>query len=156
MSPTVRRLTMKTSTNGAVFVDTSAFVALLVEHDANHKTAIEAWEPLADMLPQVTTWGVVSETYTWLRVKAKNERIAVRWLDHVDAAQSTGYLEIIFPEPDTDRLARSILRRFADVRLSYVDAMSLAILQMRSGIETVFSFDEHLFLSGITSLVQLR
>ncbi len=132
---------MTISINGAVFVDTSAFVGLLVEQDANHAVAVEAWERAVDTLAQV---------------KVKNELVAAGWLDHVEAAQSTGFLEVIFPDPDTDRLARSILWRFAGVRLSYVDATTLAILQTRSEIGAVFALDEHLFLSGVTSLVQLR
>lgn len=98
------------------------------------------------------TWGVISETYTWLRVKAKDNRLAGRWLDQIEAAESLGYLEILWPEPVTDRLARSILRRLLDQKLSYVDATSLAVLQMRSDIRLVFAFDHHLRLGGVPFL----
>lgn len=144
---------MMTSTNRRVFVDTSAFIALLVEWDPHHGTALSVWNPVAEQMVQFTTWGIVSETYTWLRVKAKDDRVASRWLDQVEAAESMGYLQVIWPDPATDRLARSILRRFSDTKLSYVDATSLAVLQMYSEIDSVFCFDEHLSLVGIPFLV---
>ncbi len=139
------------SISGAIFVDTSAFVALFAADDEHHEAAVSFWAPLADTVVQVTTWGVVSETYTWCRVRARDDRLAGRWLDQVEAGESMGYLQVLLPDQTTDRLARSLLRKFSDVKLSYVDAVNLAVLQMQE-IDAAFAFDRHLSLSGVPLL----
>ena len=68
-----------------VFVDTSAFFAHLVAEDRHHPQARALFERAArESWTLVTTNAVVSETYTLIRVRARNGReLAVAFLDDV-------------------------------------------------------------------------
>jgi predicted nucleic acid-binding protein len=44
---------------------------------------------------------------------------------------------------------RRNLSRFPDQELSYVDALSLHIVQSRRDFDAIFAFDHHLALAGI-------
>lgn len=56
----------KTSIDGPIFTELRPS---WTEADVNHREAMKAWEPIADAVVQITTWGVISETYTWLKPK---------------------------------------------------------------------------------------
>jgi predicted nucleic acid-binding protein len=44
---------------------------------------------------------------------------------------------------------RRNLSRFQDQDLSYVDALSLYVVQSRGDIDAIFAFDHHLALAGL-------
>ncbi len=139
------------SISQAIFIYTSAFVALLAADDEHHEAAGSFWAPLADTVVQETTWGAVSETYTGCRVRTRDDRLAGRWLDQVEAGESIGYPQALLPDQPRDRLARSSPRKFSDQNPSYVDAVSLAVPQVQE-IDAAFPFDRQLSLGGVPLL----
>jgi predicted nucleic acid-binding protein len=47
---------------------------------------------------------------------------------------------------------RKVINRFQDQQLSYVDAFSLALIQLRPDIDAIFAFDHLMSLAGIPVL----
>lgn len=131
-----------------IFVDTSAWLALINRNDQRHGAAVRFHRSLNLSVRRVTTWGIVGETYTWLRYHA-GYRPAERWLHEQASLEEQAALEVVFPTPSAEAGVRRILSRFADQGLSYVDAFSLSILENRGDIDAVFAFDHHLGLTGV-------
>jgi predicted nucleic acid-binding protein len=130
----------------AVFVDTSAWLALANRRDRRHAEAAATSRALGHTL-RVTTWGVVCETYTWLLYHLGHAP-ANRWLHEQAGIEEVGLIETVFPTPTLDAGTRRVLARFSDQQLSYVDALTIHVVRLRPDIEAVFAFDHHLMLAG--------
>ena len=134
-----------------VFIDTSAWIDLMNSNERHHLAAVTFHKSLAPMTLRITSWGMVSETYTWIRYHI-GEREASRWLDVKDAMENQGFLQIIYPDPQMEAGVRKVIGRYYDQKLSYVDAFSIALIQSRPDIDAVFAFDHHMTLAGIPVL----
>jgi predicted nucleic acid-binding protein len=100
---------------------------------------------------RLVTWGVIAETYTWLRYH-QGYRIAERWLTGSEQFVAEGRLEVLYPAEFMGPGIHRPLRRFEDQDLSYVDALSIALIQSRGDIDAVFAFDPRLGLAGVPVL----
>ena len=100
---------------------------------------------------RVTTWGVLSETYTWLRYHSSH-RDAQVFLQEFDALQETGTVRTVYPSSEMEPKIRQELLRFSDQDLSYVDAMTLVVARSTRDIGGIFAFDHHMSLSGLPVL----
>ncbi|HLQ30479.1 MAG TPA: hypothetical protein VK140_14700 [Ktedonobacteraceae bacterium] len=49
-----------------VFVDSLAWIDLMNKNERHHAAAVAFHKSLAPMTLRVTTWGIVSETFTWI------------------------------------------------------------------------------------------
>lgn len=134
-----------------IFVDTSAWLALINRDERRHEAAVTFQRSLAEGVAWVTSWGIVSETYTWLRYHT-GYRSAERWLHEHAGLTERGILEVVYPTVGMESGIRRTLSRFADQDLSYVDACSLNVVQSREDIDAVFAFDHHLSLYGASVL----
>ncbi|MFD1360950.1 hypothetical protein [Lentibacillus salinarum] len=56
-------------------------------------------------------------------------------------------MDIIVGERDTLEISEQLLRDFSDQCLSYVDAVSIAIMK-KERISKVFGFDHHFYVMG--------
>ncbi|HEX7059772.1 MAG TPA: PIN domain-containing protein [Solirubrobacterales bacterium] len=132
----------------SVFVDTSAFVALRNESEAEHERARSA---LASLISQgvglFTSNYVFAETYTALMVRVGREE-AVEWGRRFRAS---GAVELVRLEQDVEDEAWGILERHRDKRWSYVDATSFALIERDGGSEA-FAFDVHFAQRGLRVL----
>lgn len=131
-----------------IFVDTSAWLALANRNDQYHEAAVAFHRTLHPSVVRVTTWGIVAETYTWLRYHA-GYRAAEGWLREEAGLEECSSIEVVFPTAALEAGIRRTLSRFADQDLSYVDALSLHITQSRADIDAIFAFDHHLTLGGM-------
>jgi len=129
-------------------VDTGAYIALADADDRHHAAAAALVRELGAGLARVTTWGVVSEAYTWMRYHLSGPH-AQRWLQVLQASASNGTTQIIYPDADLDAACQRQLQRLSDQKLSYVDGLSLAVLQTTPNIDAVFGFDGHMALGGV-------
>jgi predicted nucleic acid-binding protein len=118
--------------------------------ERHYQDAVRFHRSLDPGVLRMTTWGIVSETYTWLRYHA-GFYPAERWLNEEAALESQGSLEVTYPTPAMTAGTRRILARFSDQDLSYVDAFSLYVVQVRE-IDAIFAFDHHLALVGVPVL----
>ena len=121
-----------------VFVDTSAFFAHLVAEDAHHAEAHALFERAdRDSWALVTTNAVVWETYTLLRVRARNGRdLALGFLDDIQ----DGLCDIERVRPLDEARAIELLRQYADKRYSFCDALSFVVME-QLGVPEALSFD---------------
>jgi uncharacterized protein len=127
-----------------IFIDTSAFYALLDLDDDNHPEAKRAWrEILAGAYPLVTSNYVLVESFALLQHRLGID--AVRGF-HEDIVP---LVHIEFVAPDVHQAGMSGLLSAARRNLSLVDCVSFEV--MRSlGIKTVFAFDPHFKEQGFT------
>lgn len=70
----------------------------------------------------------------------------------MEEAEEQGLLSVVYPERELEKRACQVIYRFEDQDISYVNAITLAILQSNLGIDAVFSFDRHMILAGISAL----
>ena len=122
-----------------VFVDTSAFFAHLVAEDANHREARALFERAdRETWTLTTTNAVVWETYTLIRVRARNGReLAIGFLDDIQ----DGLCDIERVRPVDEARAIELLRRYADKRYSFCDALSFVVME-QIGIAEALAFDD--------------
>lgn len=134
-----------------VFVDTSAWIDLMNSNERHHTAAVAFHKSLVPMTLRITSWGIVSETFTWIRYHI-GEREASRWLTLKDTMENQGFLQIVYPDAQMEARVRRVLGRYHDQKLSYVDAFSIALMQSRPDIDVIFAFDHHMTLAGIPVL----
>lgn len=131
-----------------VFVDTSAWIALALKHDAYHEAAKEVLKTMvASRVIQVTSNLVISETYTFIRYNV-NYRTALRFLESIKEAENLNFLQVIYSTPEIEREAVRLIKKYSDQAISYVDAVSFAILEQQKDIKDVFTFDRHFSLTS--------
>jgi uncharacterized protein len=134
-----------------VFVDTSAWIDLMNRKERHHVDAVAFHKSLAPLTLRITTWGIVSETFTWIRYHV-GSREASRWLASKEVLERQGLLQVVFPDPLMEVGVRKVIDRFHDQDLSYVDAFSIALIQSRPDIDAIFAFDHHMTLAGLPVL----
>lgn len=123
----------------SVFVDTSAFVALRNQSEAEHKRARAALVELIDAGATLFTSNYVfAETYTALLVRVGREE-AIEWGRRFRAGEA---IELVRLEPDVEDEAWEILERHRDKPWSYVDATSFALIERHDSSEA-FALDTH-------------
>ncbi len=131
-----------------VFVDTGAWIALALRHDANHETAKTVFKAMvAGRVVQVTSNLVISETYTFIRYNV-NYRTALRFLESIKEAENTSFLQVVYSTPEIEREALRLIKKYSDQAIPYVDAVSFVILEQQTDIKDVFTFDSHFFLTS--------
>ncbi len=138
-----------------VFVDTSAWIDLMNKNERHHAAAVAFHKGLAPMTFRITTWGIVSETYTWIRYHI-GSREASRWLILKESLEQQGFLQVVFPDAQMEVGVRKIIDRFHDQKLSYVDAFTIAFIKSRPDIDAIFAFDHHMTLTGLPVLPGLH
>lgn len=132
----------------SVFVDTSAFVALRNESEAEHERARAALSDLIGAGATLFTSNYVfAETYTALLVRVGREE-AVEWGRRFRAGAA---IELVRVEPEVEDEAWEILERHGDKLWSYVDATSFALIE-RDGCGEAFSLDTHFSQRGLRVL----
>jgi predicted nucleic acid-binding protein len=126
----------------AVFVDTSAILALLVDDDVNHAAAKSAFESLSREEARLfTTSYVLVEVYALLG--RRHGRDAVRRFRH----DFTPLLDVVWVDEDLHEAGLDSLLARAARDVSLVDAVSFTALRAR-GAHRVFAYDRHFVGKG--------
>ena len=133
-----------------VFVDTSAFIALLDPRDDSHAQAVRIEQSLANQAAHlVTTNFVLDETYTGLRGKIQHSAI----LRFRDSARQSRQLNVMRITETLEDQAWEIFTRYHDKDFSFTDCTSFAVMQ-QLGITTAFAFEEHFEQFGFTRVLE--
>jgi len=122
--------------NRLVFVDTSAWYALVDKSDRDHTSAVNSVRNLTR--PLITTNYVFDETLTLIKVKL-GTRIAIdfgRKLWNQELA-----MRILVTKKDEQR-AWDLFSQYDDNGFSFTDCTSFAVME-RMKIDTAFVFDDH-------------
>jgi predicted nucleic acid-binding protein len=120
-----------------IFIDTSAFYALLDRDDDNQEDAKKAWTKILNAENVLVTSNyVLAETFALLQ-----NRLGVR---AVRAFQEdiVPIVNIEFVNPETHRSGTAALLASSKRNLSLVDCISFEIMRTL-GIKTAFTFDAH-------------
>jgi predicted nucleic acid-binding protein len=123
------------------FVDTGAWIALMVQKDAYHVPAREFFRSIARSTRLVTSNFVMSETLTWLAYHGLR-REALRFKDMVDASEQVRRLNMAWVTPEVHEYAYRIFANFDDQDFSFCDCTSF-ILARQKAVDFVFGFDHH-------------
>jgi len=120
-----------------IFIDTSAFLALLLKNDGNHLNARVIWERLLD-----TGETLICSNYTLIEtVSLIQNRVGLDAV-RVFTGDMVPLLTIEWVDGTLHRIAVESLVTANRRTLSLVDCTSFAIMRKR-GIRQVFSFDRH-------------
>ena len=130
-------------TNG-IFIDTGAFLAMLMPGDQFSGTAIKAWDNLENLnLPLFSSEPVLIETANFL-IRQQSSEIAAEWLK---SSQDSTEIRWLQPSKDDFRFAKELIVKFSDQRISMTDALSFSLMR-RHNIHQAFSFDRHFPMAG--------
>lgn len=131
--------------NKAVFVDTSAWFALLNKKDRDHQKIKNIYQTLLENSNTlITSNQVLGETFTLLRYKVKNNELPFKFIELVN---DSILIKRVFIEEKTERAAVKILRNYKDHKFSYVDATSFAVMN-RLELKYALSLDIHFAAAG--------
>ena len=119
-----------------VFVDTSAWYALVDRKDLNHLAAVRFVEQSAITL--VTSTYVLDETVT-LAKRHLSHAAAVRFGDRLWKEEVARLVRI---SPEDEIRAWAIFARYGDKGFSYTDCTSFALME-RLQLDSAFAFDAH-------------
>lgn len=132
-----------------VFVDTSAFYAVLDADDRNHPQAKETWLALLDGEAILLTSNyVLVETSALLQNRIGLD--AVRVLNN----DVLPILEPIWVDQTAHHAASAALLTAGRRRLSLVDCTSFVVMR-EAGIDKAFAFDAHFAEQGFTVIPPL-
>ena len=132
--------------NSAVFVDTSAVLALLVSTDSAHPAARTAFDTLArEDARLVTSSYVLLEIYALVA-----RRLGLPALRRV-REEFAPLLEVVWVDRELHEHGLDLLLGKARRRLSLVDAVSFGIMHARR-IERAFAYDDHFAQHGFVTV----
>jgi predicted nucleic acid-binding protein len=129
-----------------IFIDTSAFYALLDRDDDNHEAAKGAWMKILNAENTlVTSDYVLVETFALLQNRLGV--VAVRAFQE----DLLPIVNIEFVNPETHRSGTAALLASSKRKLSLVDCISFDIMRTL-GIKTAFAFDDHFKEAGFRAI----
>ncbi|PUU95467.1 MAG: nucleic acid-binding protein, contains PIN domain [Halanaerobium sp.] len=146
-----RRLLMNKSNpflelkNKSVFVDTSAWFALLNKKEQEHAKIKEIYQALLENNNTlIISNQVLGETFTLLRYRIKNNEPPFKFIELINKSMM---IKKVFVEEKFEKEALKILKDYQDQKFSYVDATSFAVM---NGLELKYalSLDTHFAAAG--------
>ncbi len=122
-----------------VFIDSSAFFALLVPEDPSHRATAEAALQL-DRENRLLTYTnfIRAECYT-LCLNKGSRRFAQAFLDRLEQLPAES---LVFVTPDDETKAVQILRRYNDKLFSFVDATCFVVMEQLRIVEVLTLDDD--------------
>src|SRR5439155_15071714 len=132
----------------AVFIDSSAFFAMIYSRDDNHKDAAQIARRLAAEHWQLCTTNFVRAEAHALTLNKANHRVADRFLKSLSEQTP---VQIIRVTEDDERQALAIIERYKDKDFTLTDATSFVVME-RLGITNSFTFDDDFRQYGLTVL----
>ena len=119
-----------------IFVDTSAWYALLDKNDADHYAAVKFYDSLVH--PLVTSNYIADEVITLARIRL-GYKVAVEVGQKLWDESIANLIRVM---PEDEKKAWEIFVKYRDKTFSFTDCSSFALME-RIGITEVFAFDEH-------------
>jgi len=129
-----------------VFVDTSAFYALLDSSDRRHREAARIWAGLLDSGADLETHNYVIVETAALVERRLGEASYGAFFDGL-----LGVVRVVWVDEDAHRRAEGAMRAASKSGLSLVDCVSFEVIRRRA-VETAFAFDHHFEENGFTIL----
>lgn len=131
-----------------IFVDTSAWIALVDKDDLHHKEAASSYPSLLkNHRNLITSNFVIAETYIII-LNELGHKLAIDFLEKLKASPR---ILKIYSNEDIEAEAEPILVKYSDQDFSYTDAVSFVIMK-RQKIRKAFSFDKHFVIAGFVNI----
>jgi predicted nucleic acid-binding protein len=131
-----------------IFVDTSAWIALVDKDDSHHKEAASSYPSLLkNHRNLITSNFVIAETYIII-LNELGHKLAIDFLEKLKASPR---ILKIYSNEDIEEEAEPILVKYSDQDFSYTDAISFVIMK-RQKIRKAFSFDKHIVIAGFVNI----
>jgi predicted nucleic acid-binding protein len=131
-----------------IFVDTSAWIALVDKDDSHHKEAASSYPSLLkNHRNLITSNFVIAETYIII-LNELGHKLAIDFLEKLKASPR---ILKIYSNEDIEAEAEPILVEYSDQDFSYTDAVSFVIMK-RQKIRKAFSFDKHFVIAGFVNI----
>jgi len=131
-----------------IFVDTSAWIALVDKDDSHHKEAASSYPSLLkNHRNLITSNFVIAETYIII-LNELGHKLAIDFLEKLKASPR---ILKIYSNEDIEAEAEPILVKYSDQDFSYTDAVSFVIMK-RQKIRKTFSFDKHFVIAGFVNI----
>jgi predicted nucleic acid-binding protein len=120
------------------FVDSSAWIAMLVSRDTNHLAALRFFRSIPKVR-LVTSNYILAETFTWLTYHG-HRRAVLQLNQMVAESEKLKLLDLEWVTPEIHDQAWSIFVRYDDQEFSFYDCTSFVICR-RKKVDFVFGFD---------------
>jgi predicted nucleic acid-binding protein len=128
----------------SLFVDTSAWVAIVNRRDQYHTIASEFYRKSFKEYDRLLTTNLVAaESFILLRLDCGLD-IALSWWDRITTSLK---VEMIYIDAELTSGAFNYLRKFKDQRFSLTDAVSFTVMEQKN-IQEAFAFDVHFSVAG--------
>lgn len=129
-----------------IFVDTGAWVARFSSRDQYHDEATRIWARLKDSGERImTSDSVFVETVSFLARKISPEAAA----EAGRFMQGWQALRIVRIAEEEETVALTLLEKFADQPIGFVDCLSFALMR-REAVRSAFTFDRHFEMAGFS------
>lgn len=131
-----------------IFVDTSAWIALVDRDDSHHRKAAAIYPSLLETQRHLITSNlIVAEVYIII-LNELGHMSALHFLERIKASPR---ILKIYSNDDIEAEAEGILAKYRDQDFSYADAVSFVIMK-RQKIKRAFSFDKHFVIAGFVNI----
>ncbi|MBO3755186.1 MAG: PIN domain-containing protein [Candidatus Brockarchaeota archaeon] len=125
-----------------LFIDTSAFIALVNEDDGEHVSALDYREKIrrgeTPFRALYTSNYILDEVFTMLRLKLSHQA-SVTFGENVKRSK---ILRVLRVTSEVEEAAWAIFKKYGDKDFSFTDCTSFALME-REAISTAFTFDQH-------------
>lgn len=124
-----------------IFIDTSAFLALLACDQNIHLSAKKTLQELQEQHAIFFTSSfVLSETYTRIIYDLHLE-IAEKFHQMIVKGEETGFMKVFWIDQLLDEEIYKIYKKFSEHKLSYTDASSYLLVK-KFRLDGIFTFDK--------------
>ncbi|MEJ6951415.1 type II toxin-antitoxin system VapC family toxin [Natronospora cellulosivora (SeqCode)] len=136
--------------NEKIFVDTSAWFALMYKMDRDFERISSVYNTLlTNNNSFITTNHIIGETYTLMRYKI-NENSTLAF-DFLNIIESSLRINKIFVTEELEKKACEYLKRYKDRKFSFVDASSFALME-KNNLRYALTLDEHFSVAGFIKI----
>jgi predicted nucleic acid-binding protein len=132
----------------AIFIDTSAFIALYLKGDEFHTQATSFLTSLSKNTDFVTSNYILDEVYTFLRINRGKEK-AVSFAEFL--AENTEIIKLKRINLEDEKEAFLCFKKFDFSQLSFTDCTSFALMK-RLELKESFTFDKNFAKAGFKML----
>ena len=132
-----------------LFVDTSAFIALVDATDRNHRPARKCYLEIIESGNRLVSSNfVICETLNYLRTRI-SYRVSIEFRESV---YKSNILEITPVSSEIEEADYKIFKKYKDKAFSFTDCTSFALME-REKIKKVFSLDHHFVQYGSFQMI---
>ena len=130
-----------------VFIDTGAFIARYLKKDNLHTKSLALWQKIEKARVQCIVSPLVIHEVATLLSRRANPVFAA---EKIRSIYLSPRFRILRSDNDMEMDALKVMEKYADLPLSYADALSITIMR-EYNIRRIFTYDEDFTVVGFTA-----